>query len=148
MSHLIAMPNNRAEFRYSTHEATEECHHTQMFQEAVNRIGADVPGMPKPLRALARSRASWYALSWFALDAHRDYDEGASALFKRGAYRLGPPATVSFPSTTEDSTGGTCCASEPPQQRGAGVPTSQAAGGVDGGGFVHGVECGSLLPHI
>ncbi|GAA3662792.1 diiron oxygenase [Nocardioides ginsengisoli] len=47
MSHLIAMPNQRAEFRYSTHEATEECHHTQMFQEAVNRIGIDVQGGPK-----------------------------------------------------------------------------------------------------
>ncbi|WP_082612346.1 MULTISPECIES: AurF N-oxygenase family protein [unclassified Nocardioides] len=47
MSHLIAMPNNRAEFRYSTHEVTEECHHTQMFQEGVNRIGVDVQGGPK-----------------------------------------------------------------------------------------------------
>lgn len=46
MSHLIAMPNDRAEFRYSTHEATEECHHTQMFQEGVNRIGVDVQGGP------------------------------------------------------------------------------------------------------
>jgi hypothetical protein len=34
------------------------------------------------------NRASWYAVSWFALDSHRDYDEGAAALFKRGAYRL------------------------------------------------------------
>ncbi len=47
MAHLIAMPNNRAEFRYSTHEVTEECHHTQMFQEGVNRIGVDVKGGPK-----------------------------------------------------------------------------------------------------
>ncbi|HVK27364.1 MAG TPA: diiron oxygenase [Nocardioides sp.] len=47
MSHLISMPNNRAEFRYSTHEVTEECHHTQMFQEGVNRIGVDVQGGPK-----------------------------------------------------------------------------------------------------
>ncbi|KRB78713.1 hypothetical protein ASE01_04590 [Nocardioides sp. Root190] len=47
MSHLIGMGNNRAEFRYSTHEVTEECHHTQMFQEGVNRIGVDVKGGPK-----------------------------------------------------------------------------------------------------
>lgn len=47
MSHLIGMGNNRAEFRYSTHEVTEECHHTQMFQEGVNRIGVDVQGGPK-----------------------------------------------------------------------------------------------------
>ncbi|GAA4086766.1 diiron oxygenase [Nocardioides kongjuensis] len=46
MSHLIPMGNNRAEFRYSTHEVTEECHHTQMFQEGVNRIGVDVKGGP------------------------------------------------------------------------------------------------------
>ncbi len=47
MAHLIGMGNNRAEFRYSTHEVTEECHHTQMFQEAVNRIGVDVHGGPR-----------------------------------------------------------------------------------------------------
>jgi hypothetical protein len=34
------------------------------------------------------NRASWYAVSWFALDPHRDYDEGAAALFQRGAYRI------------------------------------------------------------
>lgn len=46
MVHLLGMGNNRPEFRYSTHEATEECHHTQMFQEGVNRIGLDVSGGP------------------------------------------------------------------------------------------------------
>ncbi|TWH00834.1 para-aminobenzoate N-oxygenase AurF [Nocardioides sp. J9] len=46
MNHLIGMPNGKAEFRYSTHEVTEECHHTQMFQEGVNRIGLDVQGGP------------------------------------------------------------------------------------------------------
>ncbi|MDQ6523011.1 diiron oxygenase [Nocardioides sp. LHD-245] len=59
MNHLIGMPNGQAEFRYSTHEVTEECHHTQMFQEGVNRIGMDVQGGPgwfvkvAPLLALA-----------------------------------------------------------------------------------------------
>lgn len=33
------------------------------------------------------NRATWFALSWFTLDSHRDYDEGAAALFERGAYR-------------------------------------------------------------
>jgi hypothetical protein len=28
----------------------EECNHTMMFQEMVNRVGADVPGMPRMLR--------------------------------------------------------------------------------------------------
>lgn len=46
MVHLLGMENNRPEFRYSTHEATEECHHTQMFQEGVNRIGQPVTGGP------------------------------------------------------------------------------------------------------
>lgn len=33
------------------------------------------------------NRASWYALSWFALDRHPDYDPGAAESFTRGAYR-------------------------------------------------------------
>ncbi len=53
MNHLLAMPNNRPEFRYSTHEATEECHHTQMFQEFVNRSGQDVKGGPRWFRKVA-----------------------------------------------------------------------------------------------
>ena len=44
MNYAFDLPNGSPEFRYSTHEATEECHHTQMFQEFVNRSGADVPG--------------------------------------------------------------------------------------------------------
>ena len=53
MQYVFALPNGSPEYRYLSHEATEECHHTQMFQEAVNRIGADVPGMPWALRKLA-----------------------------------------------------------------------------------------------
>ncbi|MGA8255259.1 MAG: diiron oxygenase [Nocardioides sp.] len=44
MNYVFALPNGSPEFRYSTHEATEECHHTQMFQEFVNRSGQDVGG--------------------------------------------------------------------------------------------------------
>jgi len=44
MEYCMTVPNGSPEFRYCTHEATEETHHTQMFQEFVNRSGADVPG--------------------------------------------------------------------------------------------------------
>lgn len=36
-------PNGAREFRYTTHESKEECNHTLMFQEFVNRVGMDVP---------------------------------------------------------------------------------------------------------
>ena len=57
--HLIWARNGNPEFRYATHEVTEETHHTQMFQESVNRICPDVAGAPlffkmlSPLMALA-----------------------------------------------------------------------------------------------
>ncbi|UAL31261.1 diiron oxygenase [Nocardioides rotundus] len=44
MNFAFSLPNGSPEFRYSTHEATEECHHTQMFQEFVNRSGQKVKG--------------------------------------------------------------------------------------------------------
>ncbi|WP_205473478.1 diiron oxygenase [Nocardioides sp. SYSU D00038] len=44
MNFAFNVPNGSPEFRYATHEATEECHHTQMFQEFVNRSGQDVSG--------------------------------------------------------------------------------------------------------
>lgn len=53
MQHVFSLPIHSPEYRYLMHEATEECHHTQMFQEAVNRIGIDVPGMPRWIRALS-----------------------------------------------------------------------------------------------
>ena len=53
MEHVMGLPNGSAEFRYCTHEATEETHHTQMFQELVNRLGVDVPGGPGYFRFLA-----------------------------------------------------------------------------------------------
>ncbi len=51
MMYCLELPNGRPEFRYSTHEATEECHHTQMFQEFVNRCH-DVAGSHTLFRAL------------------------------------------------------------------------------------------------
>jgi len=53
MSYAFGLPNGQAEFRYCTHEATEECHHTQMFQEFVNRSGQDVRGGSTFFRAVA-----------------------------------------------------------------------------------------------
>ncbi|MCW2771615.1 MAG: hypothetical protein JWR27_3048 [Aeromicrobium sp.] len=53
MQYVFTLPNGSPEYRYLTHEATEECHHTQMFQEAVNRIGVEVEGMPWLMRKLA-----------------------------------------------------------------------------------------------
>jgi hypothetical protein len=44
MHHLIGMENQNPEFRYAMHEVTEETHHVQMFQEAVNRFGEPVHG--------------------------------------------------------------------------------------------------------
>ena len=48
--HAGTLPNGSAVFRYLLHELTEECHHIQMFQEFVNRTGADVPGMRRGSR--------------------------------------------------------------------------------------------------
>ncbi|NHN56354.1 diiron oxygenase [Calidifontibacter sp. DB0510] len=47
MYHSFGLPNGSPEFRYATHEATEECHHTQMFQQFVNRSLQDVGGGTK-----------------------------------------------------------------------------------------------------
>ncbi|WP_148615025.1 AurF N-oxygenase family protein [Nocardioides rubriscoriae] len=52
MNYALALPNGSPEFRYSTHEATEECHHTQMFQEFVNRSGQQVQGGSRFFRTL------------------------------------------------------------------------------------------------
>ncbi|MBV9088483.1 MAG: diiron oxygenase [Mycobacteriaceae bacterium] len=50
MQYTFWVPNGSPEYRYCLHESVEECNHTMMFQEMVNRMGMDVPGMPKLLR--------------------------------------------------------------------------------------------------
>jgi P-aminobenzoate N-oxygenase AurF len=50
MQYAVALPNGSPEFRYCLHEMTEECNHIQMFQELVNRVGLDAPGMRRWLR--------------------------------------------------------------------------------------------------
>ena len=54
MNYAFWVPNGSPEYRYCLHEAVEECNHTMMFQEMVNRIGADVPGMPRMLKWLSQ----------------------------------------------------------------------------------------------
>lgn len=53
MQYTFWVPNGSPEYRYCLHESVEECNHTMMFQEMVNRIGVDVPGMPRLLRWLS-----------------------------------------------------------------------------------------------
>ncbi|WP_024804078.1 diiron oxygenase [Nocardia sp. BMG51109] len=53
MQYIMKLPNGSPEFRYCLHEMTEECNHIQMFQELVNRIGDDVPGMRPLFRKLS-----------------------------------------------------------------------------------------------
>jgi len=50
LRYVSRVPNGSPEYRYCLHESVEECNHTMMFQEVVNRIGADVSGMPRWLR--------------------------------------------------------------------------------------------------
>ncbi|MBF6439781.1 AurF N-oxygenase family protein [Nocardia cyriacigeorgica] len=52
MQHVFGLPNGSPEFRYCSHEMIEEHNHTLMFQEMVNRIGIDVPGMGPLVRQL------------------------------------------------------------------------------------------------
>ncbi|GAB2680199.1 AurF N-oxygenase family protein [Nocardia goodfellowii] len=53
MQYIMKLPNGSPEFRYCLHEMTEECNHIQMFQELVNRIGVDVPGMRRLFKILS-----------------------------------------------------------------------------------------------
>ncbi|BBX20287.1 hypothetical protein CRI77_04015 [Mycolicibacterium duvalii] len=54
MNYAFWVPNGSPEYRYCLHESVEECNHTMMFQEMVNRIGVDVPGMPRVLKWLSQ----------------------------------------------------------------------------------------------
>jgi P-aminobenzoate N-oxygenase AurF len=48
------LPNGVPEFRYAYHEVIEECQHSLMFQEFVNRSGFDAAGLPLYARLGAR----------------------------------------------------------------------------------------------
>jgi hypothetical protein len=53
MQYTFLAPNGSPEYRYCLHESVEECNHTMMFQELVNRLAVDVSGMPRWLRRLS-----------------------------------------------------------------------------------------------
>lgn len=53
MQYVFSLPNGSAEARYCTHESIEECNHTLMFQEMVNRVDNDAPGMSRPMKMLS-----------------------------------------------------------------------------------------------
>ncbi|MFM9379057.1 AurF N-oxygenase family protein [Gordonia sp. VNK21] len=53
MQYAFALDNGDKRFRYTTHESKEECNHTLMFQELVNRIGMRTPGARKSLRRIS-----------------------------------------------------------------------------------------------
>lgn len=54
LTYAYKLPNGRPEFRYVLHETSEECHHSMMFQEFVNRTGMPIKGMPRSLSAVAQ----------------------------------------------------------------------------------------------
>ena len=59
MQYTFWVPNGSPEYRYCLHETVEECNHSLMFQEMVNRIGVDVPGGPRWLRWLSVQFPIW-----------------------------------------------------------------------------------------
>jgi len=90
MQYVFALPNGSVEYRYLMHEATEECHHTQMFQEVVNRIGEDVDGMPWILRKLAPvlpMLVTKYPVVFFlgVLAGEEPIDHTQKSIFRAGA---------------------------------------------------------------
>lgn len=68
VTHNFGLPNGSPEFRYCSHEMIEEHNHTLMFQEMVNRIGDDVPGMGPLVRKfkyLGAPVAAWFPNLFF-----------------------------------------------------------------------------------
>ncbi len=89
MAYCFELQNGSPEFRYLMHEATEECHHNQMFQEAINRIGADVPGMPWLMRRISwliPSAASAFPVTFFigVLAGEEPIDHTQKAILRAG----------------------------------------------------------------
>lgn len=93
------MPNNSVEFRYCMHEITEETNHIQMFQELVNRIGVDVPGM-RPFWRLVQTPAAAVGpyletlMFMFILGGEEPIDHYQKAAIRDGAEDKMPPAIV------------------------------------------------------
>ncbi|NYG56114.1 AurF N-oxygenase family protein [Nocardioides perillae] len=89
MNFSFGLPNGSPEFRYATHEATEECHHTQMFQEFVNRSGQPVSGGSLLFRTLAPFlplAARWVPFGFFVgvLAGEEPIDHVQKAVLRAG----------------------------------------------------------------
>ncbi len=72
MQYVFTLDNGDPEYRYVTHEATEETHHTQMFQEFVNRSGVDAPGIRRwvtlpPVQAVVPALATMFPEFFFTM---------------------------------------------------------------------------------
>lgn len=50
IQYIQNLPNDSVVFRYAMHEMTEECHHIQMFQQGVNRLGQPSLRLPFHLK--------------------------------------------------------------------------------------------------
>ncbi|WP_405493934.1 diiron oxygenase [Nocardia sp. NBC_00511] len=97
MQYIMKLPNGSPEFRYCLHEMTEECNHIQMFQELVNRIGVDVPGMRPMFRTLSpfigvAGGYAWAILFIGILGGEEPIDHYQKAIIRNGANL--PPAVV------------------------------------------------------
>jgi hypothetical protein len=100
------------------------------------------------------NKASWYAVTWAALDRIPGYDTGAAETFQRGAYRLNAPLTPTPRPTSKakamtktpaisDTNGyaltpshGALSTSTAPSPGVEGMPTAPSPGAVKGG-FCH-----------
>ncbi len=90
MQHVFALPNGSPEFRYCTHEVIEECNHTMMFQEVVNRIGQDTPGMGRLIRTVlpAIPLVAMVFPEWFfvmVLGGEEPIDHSQKTILRAGA---------------------------------------------------------------
>ena len=80
------------------------------------------------------SKASWYAVTWRALDRHPGYDVGTVESFQRGAYRLWAPAQGTAEITRPTpSPGAEKNASLTPSPGVGALPTAPSPGAVEGG---------------
>lgn len=71
------------------------------------------------------NKASWYAVTWYALDRHPGYDAGAVETFERSAYRKGVPLKNASLSPS-DGTGRVLIVPSPGTERAAPVPSGGA----------------------
>ena len=55
LEYAFWLPSARPQFRYIHHEIVEECQHTLMFQEFVNRTTLDIRGMPIDMKLGSRA---------------------------------------------------------------------------------------------